>query len=227
MPRPLHTEQALDVCRPELKLPRQEGATVLCRGGSRTYYISDGHIELCRLNLSGRMPLESGRMLALTPLSPCMLCWEDGELILDAFNTVLVPAALEGVCEDGSQITLDDYRGKRVLLCLNHNPIQPDGTFPLVEKYLAEGLEVVLYNGYNRRNAFVATDKFKQISRVRTRANPELGGRRYVDLMDYYGLGFYSGSQVALIGADGSVVAMGNSVENIMDDLKSLFPEGE
>ncbi len=137
------------------------------------------------------------------------------------------PAALEGVCEDGDHITFDDYRGKRVLLCLNHNPIQPDGTFPLVEKYLAEGLEVVLYNGYNRRNAFVATDKFKQISRVRTRANPELGGRRYVDLMDYYGLGFYSGSQVALIGADGSVVAMGNSVENIMDDLKSLFPEVE
>ncbi len=100
--RALHAEQALDVCRPELRLPRQEGATVLCRGGSRTYYISDGHIELCRLNLSGRMPLESGRMLALTPLSPCMLCWEGGELILDAFNTALVPAALDGAVLEGN-----------------------------------------------------------------------------------------------------------------------------
>ena len=101
-PRPLHIENALDVTRPELKLAKQEGTTVLCRGGSRTYYISDRNFELCRLNLSGKMPLESGRMLFLTPLSPCMLCWPGGELILDAFNSVLVPAALEGTVLEGS-----------------------------------------------------------------------------------------------------------------------------
>ena len=96
-PRELHIEKALDVCRPELALEKIEGTTVLCKGGSRTYYISDAHFELCRLNLSGRMPLESGRMLFLTPLSPCELRWSDGEMTLGAFDSVLIPAALEGV----------------------------------------------------------------------------------------------------------------------------------
>ena len=95
-PRALHTEKALDVSRPSLKLARQEGTTVLCRGGSRTYYISDENFELCRLNLSGRMPLESGRMLFLTPMSACELRWGDDVLLMDAFDSVLVPAAMEG-----------------------------------------------------------------------------------------------------------------------------------
>lgn len=96
--RELHVQKALDVCRPELRLEKIEGTTVLCKGGSRTYYISDRHFELCRLNLSGTMPLESGRMLFLTPLTPCALRWGDGEeMALNAFDTVLVPAGLEGV----------------------------------------------------------------------------------------------------------------------------------
>ena len=100
-PRPLHVQKALDVCKPDLHLEKQEGTTVLCKGGSRTYYISDAHFELCRLNLSGKMPLESGRMLFLTPLSPCELRWNEGEMTLDAFDSVLVPAALEGVVLEG------------------------------------------------------------------------------------------------------------------------------
>ncbi len=74
-PRQLHTEKALDVSVADRRMEKQEGTTVLCKGGSRTYYISDAHFELCRLNLSGRMPLESGRMLFLTPMSPCTLRW--------------------------------------------------------------------------------------------------------------------------------------------------------
>ena len=101
-PRELHVEKALEVCKPDLKLEKIEGTTVLCKGGSRTYYISDDHFELCRLNLSGKMPLESGRMLFLTPLSPCELRWSDGEMALDAFASVLVPAGLEGVVLEGN-----------------------------------------------------------------------------------------------------------------------------
>ncbi|MBR1821290.1 MAG: class I mannose-6-phosphate isomerase [Clostridia bacterium] len=99
--RELHLEKALGACKPELRLENIEGATVLCKGGSRTYYISDNHFELCRLNLSGKMPLESGRMLFLTPLSPCALRWGDEEMTLKAFDSVLVPAALEGVVLEG------------------------------------------------------------------------------------------------------------------------------
>ena len=99
--RELHIEKALGACKPELDLKKIEGTTVLCKGGSRTYYISDSHFELCRLNLSGKMPLERGRMLFLTPLTPCVLRWGDEEMTLNAFDSVLVPAALEDVALEG------------------------------------------------------------------------------------------------------------------------------
>lgn len=99
--RPLHTQKALDVSRPELHPGKIGGTTVLCKGGSRTYYISNKYFELCRLNLSGKMPLESGRMLFLTPTAPCTLHWGDQHLELNAFESVLVPAALENVVLEG------------------------------------------------------------------------------------------------------------------------------
>ena len=95
--RELHLEKALATCKPELNLERIEGTTVLCKGGSRTYYVSDTHFELCRLNLSGTMPLEGGRMLFLTPLTPCELRWGEQSMALNAFDSVLVPAGLEDV----------------------------------------------------------------------------------------------------------------------------------
>ncbi len=100
-PRALQVEKALDVCRSELQLEKNEGTTVLCKGGSLTYYISDAHFELCRLNLSGKMPLEGGRMLFLTPMGPCTLRWGEEEMTLDAFDSVLVPAGLEGIVLEG------------------------------------------------------------------------------------------------------------------------------
>ena len=82
-------------------LAKNEGTTVLCKGGSRTYYISDSHIELCRLNLSGKMPLESGRMLLLTALAPCRLHWGDVAEDFFPFTTCVVPAALTDVWLEG------------------------------------------------------------------------------------------------------------------------------
>lgn len=95
-PRPLHTQQAVDVTRSELLPEKIFGTTSLCKGGSRTYYISNRYFELCRLNLSGKMPLDDKRMLFLTPLGPCRICWGDEALELMPFDSVLVPAALEG-----------------------------------------------------------------------------------------------------------------------------------
>ena len=85
-----------------MRLEKNEGTTVLCKGGSRTYYISNAHFELCRLNLSGRMPLESGRMLLLTPMSECTLNWSGESMSVKPFETVIVPAALEGVSLTGN-----------------------------------------------------------------------------------------------------------------------------
>ena len=100
-PRQLHTEKALAVTKADRHLPKPEGTTILCKGGSRTYYISDAHFELCRLNVSSKMPLPEGRMLMITPAGTCKLTWEDGELTLNPFDSVLVPAAMRGVCVEG------------------------------------------------------------------------------------------------------------------------------
>lgn len=101
-PRELHTQKALDVSLPELRPGKIGGTTVLCKGGSRTYYIANKYFELSRLNVSGKMPLESGRMLFLTPLSECTLTWENGELDLGMLDTAVIPAALEGLVIEGN-----------------------------------------------------------------------------------------------------------------------------
>ena len=96
-PRSLHISEALSNLDARRVLHKNEGTTVLCKGGSRTYYICDDHLELCRLNLSGTMPLESGRMLILTPLGECELYWGGEHMSLNPFSTFIVPAALEEV----------------------------------------------------------------------------------------------------------------------------------
>jgi mannose-6-phosphate isomerase len=101
-PRELHTEKALDVSDVGEIRPKCEGATVLCKGGSRTYFISDDHFELCRLNISGEMPLEPGRIKMITTLGPCKITWPDGALEPAPFATVVIPATLEGVKISGN-----------------------------------------------------------------------------------------------------------------------------
>ena len=96
-PRELHTQAALDVTRTDLAASRIYGTTSLCKGGSRTYYISNEYFELCRLNLSGRMPISDGRMLFITPCAPCCICWGEESMELIPFDSVVVPAGLEGV----------------------------------------------------------------------------------------------------------------------------------
>jgi mannose-6-phosphate isomerase len=115
-PRELHTEKALDVARVSGIRPRCEGATVLCKGGSRTYFISEEHFELCRLNVSGEMPLESGRIKMITTLGPCKITWPEGALEPAPFTTVVVPAALEGVSISGNLKALMSSPGDRAAL---------------------------------------------------------------------------------------------------------------
>lgn len=101
-PRQIHPAEALAVTDPDRRLEKNEGTTVLRKGGSVTYYISNTHFEFCRLNLSGRMPLKSGRMLLLTPLGECTLRWGEDSMDLTPFCTVIVPAALEGAVIEGN-----------------------------------------------------------------------------------------------------------------------------
>ena len=105
-PRALHMKQALEVSRPELKLNKLPGATVICEGGSRTAYISDENFELWRLNVAGKMPLPTGRMLMLTSAGEAKVEWADGEMELNPGESCLVPAAMEGVTVSGRTTVL-------------------------------------------------------------------------------------------------------------------------
>ena len=101
-PRELHMEKAFDVTNCDLPAHKLPGATLLSEGGSQTAFISDENFELWRLNVAGKMPLEAGRMRFLTPLGPCALYWGDGERMdLQPLQSVLVPAALDGVYVEG------------------------------------------------------------------------------------------------------------------------------
>ncbi len=105
-PRALHTDQALDVTRAELKMEKQDGVAVECEGGVQTVYIADENFELWRYNVAGHMPLESGRMTMLTALEPVKLLWQEGELCLTSGDSVLLPAELEGVALEGHGLVM-------------------------------------------------------------------------------------------------------------------------
>ncbi|MDL2206533.1 class I mannose-6-phosphate isomerase [Eubacteriales bacterium OttesenSCG-928-N13] len=97
-PRQLHMEQALDVTDPDLRLDKLQGVQLPTEGGEMTIYIADAHFALWRLAVDGTMPLPSGQMLFVTPLTPCELCWGDGQRMqLGMMQTVLIPAALKEV----------------------------------------------------------------------------------------------------------------------------------
>ena len=100
-PRELHMDKAFDVTNCALSEGKLSGATVIVEGGSQTAYISDENFELWRLNVAGKMPLQSGRMLFLTPLGPCKLSWPGGVMELNPLDSVLVPAGLDGAVIKG------------------------------------------------------------------------------------------------------------------------------
>ena len=47
------------------------------------------------------MPLHDGRMHMITPMAPCKITWEGGEINPMPFATVVIPAGLENVYIEG------------------------------------------------------------------------------------------------------------------------------
>lgn len=100
-PRQLHTRQGLEVTREKLRMGKVAGATVLCAGGSRTYYVCDENLALMRLNVAGKMPLDFEYMAFVTPMGECKLGWDGGEMELMPFETALIPASLTSAWIEG------------------------------------------------------------------------------------------------------------------------------
>lgn len=91
-PRQLHLADAKAVVRPEIRPDKTHGASLVVEGGVQTAYVCDERFELWRLNVSGDMPIEGGRMQLITALSPCAIAWDGGREDLAAGESVLVPA---------------------------------------------------------------------------------------------------------------------------------------
>ena len=68
---------------------------------------------------------------------------------------------------------------------------------------------------------------FQMISNLRTASNPELGGRKFVDMRAYYGIDQTNSFTVLLIAPDGKVFATGRQPSDFEEPLKRLFPEAE
>lgn len=96
-PRQLHLDDAKAVVRPEIRPDKSVGASLVVEGGVKTAYVCDERFELWRLNISGDMPLPSGRMQLVTAMSPCSVKWDGGCEELMPGESVLVPAVCENV----------------------------------------------------------------------------------------------------------------------------------
>lgn len=115
---------------------------------------------------------------------------------------------LEGICVDGSEFSLDEYRGKAILVILNPQVTKPDTkALEALEKF-PEKFAVVEYEERMSGNTY-ADRPWKTISKTRSNADKELGGKEFVDLDDYYGssLDLIPG-QCFLVAPDGKVVAV-------------------
>ena len=96
--RALHLEDALNVARP-LPGAALDGVSLSVSGGRETCYICDGNFELWRLDVTGRMALESSRMRLLTALGRCIVGWDGGAIALSSGDTVVIPAVCDAWVE--------------------------------------------------------------------------------------------------------------------------------
>jgi mannose-6-phosphate isomerase len=116
--RALHMEDALAVARP-LTGRKLSGVARAVAGGRETVYICDGNFELWRLDASGRMALNGGRMRLITSLGRGVLGWEGGALPLSAGDSVLIPADTQAWVEGNLSLLMSlpsDRAGLKALL---------------------------------------------------------------------------------------------------------------
>ena len=139
---------------------------------------------------------------------------------------------LEGICDDGTEFSFDDYRGKATLVVLrprstNGEPDQDaiaalkkfDGKFAVVE-YAPKQVD-----RYGR--SLLMKRPWRMISQERSNADASFGGKNFVDLDSYYGsfLGALP-NQRFLIAPDGKVAAVSSTKEFDLDgELKKIFNE--
>ena len=101
-PRELHISRALDVSVPGIPAGPVRESEIPASDKAAKLLVNDPHFRLFSVDLSGSYSLPSGRMLFLTPESPCEICWDGGSQSVNPFQSVLVPAGMQDVTVSGS-----------------------------------------------------------------------------------------------------------------------------
>ncbi len=93
-PREIHTRKALDVTRCDMELTPVTPKVSHVLGGHRAELIDGEFFRLSRLDVMGRMPVETDSFALLTALDKCWVEYDGGSLLLERGDSALIPAAL-------------------------------------------------------------------------------------------------------------------------------------
>ena len=106
-PREIHTQKALDVTRPV------EPQTTEVMGGERISLIDGDFFKLTRLNVMGRMPVETDSFALITALGEGAIEYDGGSVLVHNGESVLIPAAMHDFMISGHLTVLMSEPGRR------------------------------------------------------------------------------------------------------------------
>ena len=112
-PREIHTQKALDVTRCDIVTRPVEPQTTEVMGGERISLIDGDFFKLTRLNVMGRMPVESDSFALITALGEGAIEYDGGSVLVHNGESVLIPAAMHDFMVSGHLTVLMSEPGGR------------------------------------------------------------------------------------------------------------------
>ena len=112
-PREIHTQKALDVTRCDIETRPVVPVVTEVEGGRRAALVDGDFFRLARLEVMGRMPVETGSFALLTALGEGVIEYEGGSVEMHSGDSVLIPAALGSFMLSGHLTVLMSEPGAR------------------------------------------------------------------------------------------------------------------
>lgn len=112
-PREIHTQKALDVTRCDIVTRPVEPQTTEVMGGERISLIDGDFFKLTRLNVMGRMPVETDSFALITALGEGAIEYDGGSVLVHNGESVLIPAAMHDFMISGHLTVLMSEPGRR------------------------------------------------------------------------------------------------------------------
>lgn len=112
-PREIHTQKALDVTRCDIETRPVEPVSAEVMGGEREALIDGEFFRLTRLNVLGRMPVETGSFALITALGDGTIEYDGGSVAFKNGDSALIPAAMGEFMISGHLTVLMSEPGAR------------------------------------------------------------------------------------------------------------------